>query len=124
MSKKDWRKESRLTWTDENWASYLDCPVKDIPSIRKFLDDNYVVAIERNKITGKYSFAMYRYDVAPSGVRRLQLFLSDDKHSSSDIKKAMHDANNIIATLELTDFWVKALNIPKRALQMLLIREN
>ena len=124
MSETDWRKAGRLTWTDENWANHLGCPVKDIPSIRKYLDNNYVVAIERNKFTGKYSLAMYRYDVAPSGARRLQLLLSDDKHGSVDVKQAIHDANNVISKLELTDFWSKALNVPKRALQMLLIRER
>ena len=124
MPRTEYRQKSRLEWTDENWADYLGCPVKEIPSIREFLNETYVTAIERNKITGRYSFAMYKYDSAPSGHKRLQLMLSDDKHSFTNIIDAVRDANNVISTLELSDFWADALNVPKRALQMMLVRQN
>ncbi len=116
--------KSRLEWTDLDWANYLCCSIQEIPSIRKFLDDNYVTAIERNKTTGRYSFAMYKYHTAPSGAKDLHLMLSDDKHSFSNLIDAMHDANNIISTLEFSDFWAKTLNVPKQSLQMMLIREK
>lgn len=124
MSETEYRRKSRLEWTDENWANYLGCPVEKIPSIRNFLDKTYVTAVERNKITGQYSFAMYKYDTAPSGHNRLRLILSDDKRGFTNITDAVRDANNIISTLELTDFWADTLNIPKQALQMMLIREK
>lgn len=116
--------KSRSEWTDLDWANYLCCPIHEIPSIRKFLEDNYVPVIERNKSTGHYSFAMYRYHIAPSGAKDLHLMLSDDKHSFSNLTDALCDANNIISTLEFTNFWADALNVPKRSLQMLLIRKR
>ena len=89
---------------------------------KKFLDDNYVTVVEHNKTTGRYSFAMYKYHTVPSGAKGLHLMLSADKHSFSNMADAVCDANNIISTLEFTDFWAKTLNIPRQSLQMLLIR--
>ena len=117
------RQKPRLQWTDLDWANYLQCTVQEIPDIKDFLDKNYVMAVERNKMTGRYSFTMYKYHTAPSGNQSLQLLLSDDKHSFVNIMDAVRDANNIISTLELSDFWARALNVPKQALQMMLIRE-
>ena len=116
--------KSRFEWTSLDWASYLGCSVHEIPSIMKFLGNTYVTAIERHKVTGRYSFAMYKYHTAPSGAKDLHLMLSDDKHSFPNITDALCYANNIISTLEFTDFWAKMLNVPKRSLQMLLIREK
>lgn len=112
----------RSKWTDIMWAYYLGCPVQKIPEYKKFLDENYVPAIERNKTTGKYSFVMYKYDIAPSGQKRLQLWLTDDKHSFDTTTEALNNANNTISTLEFTDFWAKTFDVPKQVLQMLLIR--
>ncbi len=116
--------KSRLEWKNEDWANYLDCPVQKISEFKKILDENYVMAVERNAASKLYSFAVYRYDVAPSGAKRLQLLLTDDKHKFANIQDAMHDANNIISSLELNDYCAKALNVPKRAIQMMLIREK
>ena len=118
--------KSRIEWTLLDWANYLGCPVHEIPSIRKFLENNYVTAIVRNRGTGRYSFAMYRYHTAPSGAKDLHLMLSadDEKHTFTNQVDAIREANNIISTLELNDFWAKTLNVPQRSLQMLLIREK
>ena len=118
------QQKPRLKWTDLDWATYLDCPVQEIPSIKKFLDDTFVMSIARQKSTGRYCFAMYKYDFAPSGATRLQLIKSGN-NSFSNIMYALHDANNnIISKMELTDFWAKTYNVPRRALQMMLIHEN
>ena len=120
MSEKSWRESSRLSWTDENWANYLDCPVRNIPDIKTILANNYVMAIERNKMTKQYCFRVYKINKN----NKLQLVWSDDKHGFANVIDAVNDANNIIATLELSDSAARALNIPKRALQMMVIREN
>lgn len=112
----------RSKWTDAFWAYYLGCPVQEIPEYRKFVDERFVPAIERNRETGKYSLVMYKYDIAPSGQKRLQLWLTDDKHSFDNTIDALHNANNTISTLEFTDFWAKMYEVPKQVLQMLLIR--
>lgn len=116
--------KSRLYWNNLDWATYLGCPVQNIPEYKKVLDENYVMAVERNKITGNYSFAVYTYHTKPSGDQNLQLLLSDDKHSFPTIMDAVHDANNIISTMELNNFWAKTLGVPSRAIQMMLIREK
>jgi len=120
------RCKPRLEWTNLEWANHLECPIQEISSIRKFLNDNYVMAIERNRKTGRYSFAMYIYHNAPSGAKDLHLMLSadDEKHTFVNPMDALRDANNIISSLEFSDFWAKTLNVPKRALQMMLIREK
>ena len=114
--------KSRQDWNDTDWANYLQIPVSEVKKCRALLDDMFVMAVERNKITQQYSFAMYRYDIAPSGVKRLQLAATDDKHSFADIKDAVVNANNIIACMELTPYWAKTLNMPAQAIQMLTIR--
>jgi hypothetical protein len=116
--------ESRLTWTDEQWATYLNCPVASVKKYKQVLENNYVTAIEKNKKTNLYSFAVYKYDIAPSGAKRLQLLLSDDKHTFSDLTAALNNANNIISTMELSDYVASVLSVPKQAIQMLLIRQK
>lgn len=116
--------KSRLDWTDMDWANYLNCPVQKIPEYKKILDANFLTAIERDRETGKYSFVMYQYAIAPSGFKRLQLILSDDKHKFNNLTDAVRDANNVISTFEFTDFKAKMFDMPKKALQMLLIRQK
>lgn len=114
--------QGRLEWTDADWANYLDCPIKKIQEYKKILDENYVMLIEQDRVSGQYSFAAYKYNFAPSGIKRLQLWLTDDKHKFATATDAIHNANNIISKLELNDIWAEALNIPNRAIQMMLIR--
>ena len=115
--------KNRLDWTDTDWAKYLNCPIQDIPKFRKILESNFVMVAERNKKTGKYSFAMYRYYVTPSGWDRFQLQYSG-KRKFDNIKEATSDANGIISQMELNKFWSESLRVPKQAIQMLLIREK
>lgn len=116
--------ESRLNWSDAQWAKYLNCPVESVKKYKQVLENNYVTAIEKNKKTNLYSFALYKYDIAPSGVKRLRLLLSDEKHTFSDLTAAVNDANNVISTMELSDYVASALNMPAKAIQMLLIRQK
>ena len=51
-------KPEQLTWTDEQWAAHMDCPVQEVPSIRKYMTENFFPAIACNKETGEYYFAM------------------------------------------------------------------
>ena len=119
----DYRKISRLEWTDANWADYLGCSVKQVQEYRNFLDKNFLVAIERNKTNNQYSFAMYRYHTHPSKHKSLQLMATRDI-SFPTIMEAVADANGIISCMELSDFWAKTYDVPKKVMQMLLIREK
>lgn len=114
---------NRLQWTDKDWATYLGCPIDKIQEYKNILDKNYLMAIERDKNSGKYFMAVYRYDIAPSGFQRLQLLLSGNKRFDN-VVNALQDANRIISHMELNDFYAKQLNMPKQAIQMMLIREN
>ena len=115
--------KSRLDWNDNDWAKYLDCPVEAVQKHKKVLDDTYLTTIGRKKDTNLYHFVMYKYDYAPSGIKRLQLMHSGN-HGFISYKEAVVDANNIISSMELTDFWAQTLNVPNRAIQMLLIRQK
>ena len=115
--------ENREMWSDKEWASYLNCPVEKIAEYRKILNDNFVLGVEQNKETKKYSFVSYKWHIHPSGHRSSQLWLTDDLHRFDTFSQAAQYANqNIISKLQLTDFWAKQYNIPSKALQMMLIR--
>ena len=119
----DIKQKSRTEWNDKDWATYLGCPVAKVADYRNILDRNYVMSIQRDSRTQQYYFAMYRYDITPSGTKRLQLKYSSKKQFTTT-QDALTDANNIISTIELTDFWAKTFKVPNRAIQMLLIRQK
>lgn len=111
--------KSRLNWTDMDWANYLGCPVHRVSAYRQILDNNLIPKIECDKKTGKYFFALYRYDVA----KNLQLMMSADRQFNR-FNDAACDANNIISISELDDYWAEQLHIPNKAIQMMLIRNK
>lgn len=113
--------KSRFDWTDRDWAIYLGCPVHKVSEFKRVLDDNFIPTIERDKKTGKYFFSMYRYYIAPSGHEELKLLMSADQQFGK-LNDALCDANNIISTLELGVHLAEELNIPDRAIQMMLMR--
>lgn len=114
---------NRLNWKDEDWATYLGCPVSKVQEYKNILDQNYLMAIECDKNTKKYFMAVYRYDIAPSGFKRLQLLLSGNKQFAK-VDDALHNANDIISKMELGKYQAKWLNMPQKAIQMMLIREK
>ncbi|MCR4917927.1 MAG: hypothetical protein K5912_03215 [Alphaproteobacteria bacterium] len=116
--------KSRLNWNDVNWAKYLKCPKDKIPEYREWLEKTFVPVVEVNKKTGGYRFAMYRYDIAPSGFERWQLFVTGPEKQFKNDNDAVRDANKLISVLEFTDFWAKMYDVPKKVLQMRLIIEK
>jgi len=114
--------KSRLDWDDTDWAKYLNCPETEIPEYRKWLENTFEPVVEVNKKNGLYRFAMYRYDIAPSGFKRFQLFLTGPEKEFKKATDAVCDANNLISSLEFTDFWAKMYEVPKKVLQMRLIK--
>ena len=119
----DTKQKSRLDWNDTDWAAYLGCSVQNVAKYRELLEKNYLTCVEQDKKSGLHAFALYKYDIAPSGTERLRLMLSS-KRRFNNVSDAVKDANNIISTLELSDFWAGEFNVPKQAVQMLLIRQK
>ena len=116
--------EEHLKWTDKQWAAHLGCAVQEVPHIRTYVDANFFPDIEQNNDTKEYNFFMTRMSTSMAGTRRVMLMLSD-KELFSDFESARKHANNeVIPKLELTKFRSDALHIPKRALQMLHIKER
>lgn len=114
----------QLNWTDKQWATYLGCPVQEVPSIRTYVRANFFPVIEQDKDTKAYNFIMTKMATSIAGTRRVMPMVSDKK-SFSDFESARTHANNeVIPKLELTKFWSGALCIPQRALQMLHIMER
>ena len=116
--------KSRLNWTDTDWAKHLNCHVSKIPEYRKALNEMFLVTIEQNRLDGLYYFTMYRYHVSLAGTKSLQLFLTKDAPGFKTIQDAIDDGNKAISTLEFSDYWAKLYKMPKRVLQMMLIREK
>ena len=114
--------KNRLEWNDKDWAKYLNCPVSKIPEYRKALSEMFLPVIEQNKLDGLYYFAMYKYHISIAGTKSLQLYLTKDKPGFKTVQEAVEDGNKAISTFEFTDFWAKMYEMPKQALQMLLIK--
>ena len=45
-------KPEQLKWTDTEWASHLQWDVRDIPALRKWLNENYFPSIGKNNSAG------------------------------------------------------------------------
>lgn len=72
-----------------------------------------------------FKFAMYKWDTAPSGFKRLQLTLTDDWHCCYTENEAIEYANtDILPKLQLNDFWAEVYNVPANALQLLRINKQ
>ena len=72
-----------------------------------------------------FRFAMYKWDTAPSGFRRLQLVLTDDRHCCYTENEAIEYANTyILPKIQLNDYWAKVYNVPANALQLLHINKQ
>ena len=72
-----------------------------------------------------FRFAMYKWDTAPSGFRRLQLALTDDRHCCYTENEAIEYANTyILPKIQLNDYWAKVYNVPANALQLLHINKQ
>ncbi len=111
----------KAQWRDSDWAAYLGCSVADVAKYREILNGMFQTGIAQITDTGKYRFEMYRYDITPSGQKRLFLKLSGN-NTFDTYEAALKDANtNIIPKMHLSDFWERHLGVPARAVQMMLI---
>lgn len=115
---------NRINWSDQDWAKHLGIEVKDLQRVRNFIQDNYDVTIVRNQNTNKYTVALYKYHKSPSGFKTLQLMATANQEFVESAKAAKYANEQFLSKLEMTDLWAKSLNIPKRALQLLSIRER
>lgn len=114
----------RLDWENKDWATYLGCSAKDIPVYKKVLKKNFVSCIERDEYTGRYSFALYRYNFVQFGRKKRRLILTSENTFKAP-KDAIKDANSVIIPgLRLEASWADAWKIPEKAIQMMLIREK
>lgn len=105
-------------WSDLDWANHLGCPVTEVSSIRNFMQENYSSLITMDNKTGRFVVRVYRHEITPSeSIRPIQIYASE--LTQPDF---LREANDKISGLEMNDFWAKALNVPKSALQLLRIR--
>ena len=114
----------RTQWGDGDWAKYLHCSVAEVVKYREILNGMFLTGIAHSASEGKYRFEMHRYDIAPSGQKRL--FLQKTGNNTFDTyEAALKDANtNIIPKMYLDAFWERHLNVPARAVQMMLIPQR
>ena len=114
----------RTQWRDSDWAAYLRCSVAEVVKYREILSGMFITGIAHSESEGKYRFEMHRYDIAPSGQKRLFLMLSGNNVFDT-YEAALKDANtNIIPKMYLNDFWERHLKVPANAVQMMLINER
>ena len=108
----------REKWSDLDWANHLGCPITEVSSIRDYMYKNNSSLIATDTKTGKRYVRVYRHEITPSeSIRPIQIYASE--LTQPDF---IREANDKISGLEMNDFWAKALNVPKSALQLLRIR--
>lgn len=117
-------KPEQLKWTDKEWASHLQWDVQDIPSLRKWMTENYFPQIVKISRTGNFAFHMTKLDIAPSGAKRIRTIVSSDKEFESFARAAQYANQEILPRMEFSPFVAKLMGVPTRALQMLHIHEK
>lgn len=119
------KQKPRYQWTNLDWANYLQCPIREVPSLRSYISESYLPAVCKHVATGKYHFCVYRLHVAPSGWRDWHLWLSDDKNGFTNAQDAICYANEIaIPQLQFNDIFARFAGVPTRALQLMHIKER
>ena len=119
------RLKPRSEWTNLDWASYLQCPIQEVPVLQNYISENYLPTIGKNRVTGKYHFCVLKLHVSPSGWRDWHLWLSDDKKgftNESDVVRYVNET--VIPTLQFNDAYAKLADIPVRALQLMHMTER
>ncbi len=115
---------NRLNWNDKDWAAYLGCPVEHIQKYRTKLEKDFISRVDIKESDGKYHFCLYTYRLNESGNKMLQPIFSSNIGSFSE-QNAVDEANEkIIPILLLPELYAKKYNIPEKAIQMLLIKDN
>ena len=72
-----------------------------------------------------FRFALYKWDMAPSGFKRLQLVATDDWHCCYDENEAIEFANtHILPKLQLNNYWADVYGVTPTALQLLRIKKQ
>lgn len=117
-------KPEQLNWTDKEWASHLRCDVRDIPALRKWVNENYFPDIAINQDNGNYLFCMSKLDFAPSGAKRLIPVITSNTDFDTKKQAIQHANEVIIPGLEFNPIVAWKMGVPQRALQMLHIAEK
>ena len=114
----------RLEWTDMDWANYLNCSIEKINEYKKILSANIVMEIKQISSYPMYEFQIYRRVTGQKGRKRKTPVFFDWSHQSHDRTEVVNNANIIISSLTLKDEIATKFNVPKAAVQMMLIREK
>ena len=117
--------QDRINWSDEQWATHLEIPVTQLSRIRNSVDEQYLAEIVRSTVNAKnFTVALYKRNTALSGIKTLQLIATAPKEFSESFEARMYANNEFLPSLEMTADWAKIAKLPKRALQLLSIRER
>ena len=114
----------RLNWTDLDWATYLDCPICEIPVYKQRLSKNLRMKIKPLIATNLYEFQIFQLVIGPKG-KPVERFVGADWYNqSSDRSQVVRKANEYISGLSLKPGWADKFGVPCHAVQMMLIREK
>ncbi|MCQ2562034.1 MAG: hypothetical protein MJ158_00200 [Alphaproteobacteria bacterium] len=114
-------KTNTFVRSDAEWAQYLECPPSKVTFYRKWVDDRYSAVIEKDNISKKYRFALYKYEIIPDGSKRpIGLITSITEYDTK--KQALDFANCVIPTLRLSEVIAEMNKVPVKCIQMLRCR--
>ena len=117
--------EDRINWSDEQWAVHLGIPVTTLSHTRNSVDDQYLVNVVRSTMNANlFTVALYKRNTMPSGIKTLQLIATAPKEFPESFEARKYANNEFLPSLEMTDDWARMARLPKRALQLLSIRER
>ena len=114
----------QLKWTDEQWAAHLGCVATEVPKFKKYLTENFYLALWQEKSTGlKYAEVRMTHNTPSGAFRSIPIVVSDARDIS--LKDLIDETNNIfVPSLELKPHVATAHKVPTKLLQMLHIYDK
>lgn len=118
------QQKPRLKWTDLDWANYLNCPIWRILEYKSVLHANFLFRVRLSKANDRYVYELFQKVDGPKGKKRYNFILADWFYQFKDEAEEIRVANEFVSGLSFKDEVADNLCLPKRAIQMMLIREK
>ena len=117
-------KPEQLNWTDKEWAAHLGCAATDIPRFKKYLTENFYLALWQEKGTGlKYAEVRMMHNTPSGAFRSIPIVTSNARDITLD--DLIEQTNNtFVPSLVLKPHIATAHQVPAKLLQMLHIYQK
>ena len=114
----------QLNWTDKDWATHLGCVVQDVPRFKKYLAENFYLALWQERDTGlKYAEVRMVHNKPSGEFRSIPIVTSNARDIT--LNDLIEQTNNtFVPSLVLKPHIATAHQVPAKLLQMLHIHQK